>query len=436
MRVFALVLTLMAAVAGVLIVWGTGHPLQDSPPACETRESVLETRYRDYGPTAVVVSHPCSDAPDRPFVVFTSYIALVDGDYYTGQDPSRALLTPRTSQYFLFRWLARALAKHGVASVRYDPIAIRSRQPGEEGFSRATVVEEDLLRVQRSDFSGLLSQVISQASKELGRTADAPVVLVSHSGGSFTVADYLDIEAARGLSRAYGFVGVSGWVDTPARITEQTKWRYWSTKLESCLGTSDAKYCLRQWQVIPQYGESFIDQEVRSRIEALFSLGLTKSDLLKQVDAELSALSERVTQARLAGMDGQSLLNGVYRINRRVLHDLHFGPANAKPISCRASASALIYGEEDFVLDPRSQVQAWTGACGQHTDVTVLPKLGHALGQDPYFGPPDPAAVEIVKSAILSVASQLASTQRRPHSSIAAQPPSPSSPPPPTGVRR
>lgn len=436
MRVLALTLAVLAAIAGGLILLGIRSPLQDSPPACEMRESVLEVRYRDFGPTVVVVSHPCNDAAQRPFVVFTSYIALVDGDYFTGPDPSRALLTPRTSPYFLFRWLAQALARHGVASVRYDPIAIRSRQPGEEGFSRTRVVEEDLLRVRRSDFSGLLSEVIAQASTALGRTADAPIVLVSHSGGAFTVADHLDQQAARGLPRAYGFVGVSGWVDTPARITEQTKWRYWSNRLERCLGASDAQYCLKQWQAIAQYEESFVDEEIRSRLETLFSLGLTKSDLLERVDAELSALSERVTQARRTRMDGHSVLNGVHKINSRVLHDLHFGPANAKPISCRAKASALIYGEEDFVLDPRSQLQAWTDACGRPAEVTVLPGLGHALGQDPYFGPPDPSAVEIVKSAILGVASQLAAAHARPSSSTADPPTSPSSPPPSAGMRR
>jgi len=426
--------------AGLAIVSRPGGAPSVTHPACAPQETFTEVRYRDFTPTAVVVTRPCGDRADRPYVVFASYIALVDGDYYSGPRPERAVLTPRDDDHFLFGSLARRLAREGIASVRYDPIGIRSRPREGHGFQGATVAEEDLLRIGRADFSGLLAAVVSRADEVLGRTSRAPIVFVGHSGGAFTVGDYLEraraeIRRQAEVFRTYGFVGVSGWVSRPTDLTEQSKWRYWVRKLQVCLRDSPPRECRDRLKAHPQYVDALWDSHVRARVEALFDQDIGAAELTRQFDRELSELPRRVEASKRRN-EGVAFLNRTYRINQQVLKDLHFGPPSALPLSCNTLAAALIFGEQDFVLDPQLQTEAWTQACGRASDITVLPGLGHTLGLDSYYGPPSPQALETVVRAIATVAGGLASGPLTQPSSSTSPPASPSSSPPSTGTRR
>lgn len=157
--------------------------------------------------------------------------------------------------------------------------------------------------------------------------------------------------------------------------------------------------------------------------------------MTRQFDRELFELPRRVEASRRRN-ECVTFLNRTYRINQHVLKDLHFGPPSALPLSCNTLAAALIFGEEDFVLDPQHQTEAWTQACCRASDITVLPGLGHTLGLDSYYGPPSPQALEAVVRAIATVAGGLASGPLTQPSSNTPPPTSPNSSPPSTGKHR
>ena len=428
-------------VAGVAIVSSSGGSPSVTDPACAPRETIVQVHYEDFGPTTLVITRPCGDAPDKPYVVFASYLGLSDGDYFTGPEPARAVLTPRDSHHFLFAWLARALARQGIASVRYDPIAVRSRPRDGRAFVGARIVEEDLLRVQRADFSGLLEQVVSRADELLGRSARTPVVFVGHSGGAFTVGDYLEKAHERATqtaqaARPFGFVGLSPAVSDATGILE-TNWRYWVRKTSSCLTLSSRDACLSQLKSVSLYPVVFHDPSLRGRIELIFSQSPDSTTLVNRLDSELSRRARDKERAERAHKDGLALLEGRYAFQQSLFHAMAFRAPSAGPLSCHTQAAALVLGLEDMLLDASQEARAWTQACGRAEDVTLLAHLGHSLGPDPYVGPPSLQALELVARSIESVATRLTGSPltHRP-SSNTSPPASPNSSPPSTGTHR
>lgn len=412
----ALSLCGLAMVAGAAILLGADGPRRPAVHACQAEEVAAEVRYRDFGPTALIITRPCHDGPHQPYVVLASYISLVDADYYTGKEPAQAILTPRDSHHFMYGWLARALARQGIASVRYDPIAVRSRQKDGKGFAGAIVVEEDLLRVRRPDFSGLLEMVLSRTDEVLGRSSSAPVILVGHSGGAFTIGDFLEkarFQKGAGRSRPFGFVGIAPAVSDATGI-QQTHWRYWMRRASACLTHSQAKPCLDRLAAEPLFPRVFADPALRSRVETIFLASPDKVTLLERLDHELRNAATRHERLERENSSGISVVHGRYRIQQALFHELAFRVPSAGALSCRTQASALVYGKEDLILDPQFETAAWTEACGRPSDITVLPGVGHSLGSDPYFGPPTPEALGMVTKAIASVAAQLTAAPVRP----------------------
>lgn len=408
-------------------------------PACQPTETVTEVQFQDFGPTSVVITHPCGDNSTKPRVVFASYLSLVDADYYTGRDPVQALLTPRDSHHFLFGWLARELARQGYTSVRYDPIAIRStKRAAGPAFVRSSVAQEDLLRVRRAHFSGLLAQVVSGADKVLGGDAATPIVFVGHSGGAFTVGDFL--ETARGSTsaeagREYGFVGIAAAVSDATGI-RHTHWRYWVKRAETCLPRFPKATCMDRITSDPMYRGVVGDAEVRRRVEEAFLQTEDRLVVVEKLDRELRQFALALERARSEGREGVSVLNGEYRFQTALWHELAFRSPSSRPLSCLSTAAALVYGKDDYLLDTSVETQAWTQACGREGDITIIPQLGHSLGPDPYYGPPDRAALDVVVQAITAVSARLAQTPLTRPSSNTPAPPSPSSSPPSTGTRR
>lgn len=427
-------------VAGVATLAGTDGARQLATPACQPVETVDEARYLDFSPTALVITRPCGDTPERPYVVFASYLAPVDGDYYLGREAERAVLTRRDSHHFLFAWLARALARQGIASVRYDPIAIRPRPRDGRAFVGARVVEEDLLRVQRADFSGLLDQVVSRADELLGRSTRTPVVFVGHSGGAFTVGDYLERAHERATqtaqaARPFGFVGLSPAVSDATGILE-TNWRYWVRKTSSCLTHSSRDACLSQLQSVSLYPVVFHDASLRGRIELIFSQSPDSTTLVNRLDSELSRHARDRERAERAHKDGLALLEGRYAFQQSLFHAMAFREPSARPLSCHTQAATLVLGLEDMLLDASQEAKAWTQACGRAEDVTLLAHLGHSLGTDPYVGPPSREALELVAKSIASVAARLTGSPLSHPSSNTSPPTSPNNSPPSTGKHR
>jgi alpha-beta hydrolase superfamily lysophospholipase len=404
----------LVMVGGAAILLGADAPRRPAVVACQSEELVEEVRYRDFGPTALVITRPCNDAPHQPYVVLASYISLVDADYYTGKESARAILTARDSHHFMYGWLARALARQGIASVRYDPIAVRSRQKDGKGFAGAIVVEEDLLRVRRTDFSGLLELVLSRTDEVLGRSSSAPVILVGHSGGAFTIGDFLErarsVEGA-GRSRPYGFVGIAPAVSDATGI-QQTHWRYWVRKATACLSQFPAPSCLASLRADAFYDEVFRDATLKRRISDIFLHSQDNIGLTRQLDQALARYAMERERAERAQTEGVALIQGRYRVQQRLFHELAFRTPSARPLSCHSQAAALVFGDADYILDPQAEKQAWAQACGRPSDVTVLPGVGHSLGPDPYYGPPTPEALGMVAKAIASVAAQLAAAPR------------------------
>lgn len=430
---------LLASLGGLAWWWirpvgppGDRHAVENQP--CPITESIDEVHHQEFSASTLVITRPCGDAVERPYVVFTSYFGLTDGDYYTGAEPARSLLTPRDSPYFLYGWLARALAREGIASVRYDPIGVRSRQRDGRSFAGAQVVEGDLLRLQRADFSARLTKVIDRADEILARTAGSPVILVGHSGATFTAGDFLHEvrtrEAAlRTSSRPYGFVGVAAWVDEPTSITAQSKRHFWTRKLNECLRESGSRECRHRLLSHPHFSDAVFDPQVRARVEATFDLGLSATALIQRFDGELAGFVSQVEASKRLNLDGVSLLNGTHRINRRALRELQLGPSAAQPLSCLTQAAALVYGQEDLVLDPEAQSNAWAQACGRASDITVIPRLGHTLGEDAYYGPSDPAALQALVRVITAVAGRIAGPALTPPPAGTSPPASPNSSP-------
>lgn len=434
----ALSLCGLAMVAGAAILLGADGPRRPAAPACQAEEVAAEVRYRDFGPSALIITRPCHDAPQQPYVVLASYISLVDADYYTGKEAARAILTARDSHYFMYGWLARALARQGIASVRYDPIAVRSRQKDGKGFAGAIVVEEDLLRVRRPDFSGLLEMVLSRTDEMLGRSSTAPVILVGHSGGAFTIGDFLEkarSQGGAGRSRPFGFVGIAPAVSDATGI-QQTHWRYWVKQASACLTHSQAKPCLDRLAAELLFPRVFADPALRSRVETIFLASPDKATLLEALDRELRDAATRLERMERDNLSGMSVVEGRYRIQQALVHELAFRVPSAAALSCRTQASALVYGGEDLILDPQFETAAWTRACGRASDITVLPGLGHSLGLDAYYGPPSPQALEIVVGAIASVTRSLDKGPFTAPDASTPAPASPSSPPRPNGTLR
>lgn len=131
---FALSLCGLAMVAGAALVLRADAPRRPPVTTSQPEEGGAEVRYRDFGRTALIITRPCQDAPHQPFVVLASYISLVDADYYTRKESAQAILMRRDSHRFMYGWLARALARQGIASVRCDPIAVRSHQKDGKGL--------------------------------------------------------------------------------------------------------------------------------------------------------------------------------------------------------------------------------------------------------------------------------------------------------------
>jgi hypothetical protein len=442
MRTAVLVASLcgLALTAAMAILAIAVLPSQGSGPDCRPVETFDEVRYKDFGPTSLVVTRPCADSAGTPYVVFANYMGAIDADYYTGKETAKSLLTPRDSHHFAFAWLAQALARAGIASVRYDPIAIRSRKREGNGFSGATVVEEDLLRVQRADFSGLLAQVVTRADALLGRPESTPVVFVGHSGGAFTVGDYLENqtrlkrEQAR-QPRPYGFVGIAPAV-SDATGALQARWRFWVRKASACLVRSTRTDCLEELRAHAFYSTVFHDPASRREIEEIFSSAPSEADLVVRLDDVLSRRARKWESDEYHRKDGIALLDGRYRFQQSLYHSMAFRSPSSVPLSCHTQAATLIFGGEDYLLEPAAEAQAWSQACGQPSDIIVLPERGHTLGQDPFFGPPSVDALEVVARSIRAVVDRLGRVPVTPGASNTSPPTSPNSSPPSTGTHR
>ena len=432
----------LALTAATAIVWVAHAPRQGWLPDCQPVETVHEVRHEDFAPSVLVVTRPCGESVGRPYVVFANYIGPVDADYYMGKEPARSLLTPRDSHHFAFAWLARALARQGIATVRYDPIAIRSRKREGAAFIGATVVEEDLIRVRRADFSGLLAKVVAQADDLLERPDNAPVVFVGHSGGAFTVGDFLENQAQRRGAQAqaprpFGFVGISPAVSDATGALQQ-RWRFWVRKTSVCLGRSHKAACLEELRANAFFPIVFHDPASRREVEEIFSSAPSAADVVSLLDEALSRRALEWESLEYHRKDGISLLNGRYAIQQSLYHSLAFRAPSSVPLSCHTRAAVLVYGSEDYVLESAAETAAWTRACGRPGDVVVLPDLGHALGEDTVYGPPSLQALEIVVRSVLSVVDRMANVTDplTPASSGTSPPASPSSSPPWTGRRR
>jgi hypothetical protein len=412
-RIVSSVLCLLVLITA-LGVWVISRATQSQTRNnCDPTTAIEQVSYRDFQPSRLTVTRPCNDTPDSPYVVFVSYLGLTDGDYYTGRDPEKALLTPRDSPHFLHRYLATNLAQHGVASVRYDPLGVRSRPREDGAFSGATVSQDDLMRLERSDFAGLLESVISRADPTLGRSRSAPVILVGHSGAAFTVGDYLNAlepdHAASASRRRFGFVGLSPALSDATGI-QQTHRHYWTRLLRNCLRDSPAPTCRERVQSDPFFSRMLRDPALQQRIDSLLSQPLPPDERLQRLDAELLRFASALEDRERSTTSGVAVIGQHHRIRQQVFHTLMFRTPSAGPISCKVSAAALFFGDQDFVLDAEHEASAWTSTCGRRDDIAILPGRGHLLGADPYQGPPDLQALEAVTRGVVAVAARLAAS--------------------------
>ncbi|MGC4078804.1 MAG: hypothetical protein QM702_17535 [Rubrivivax sp.] len=395
-----------ASVAFGLVVSTFAASAASTDTVCE-RIQPLEVSYRDFSPTQVEIVQPCPPRDDRlPYVLFVSYVALVDKDYYSGENPDDAVTADRQSDIFLFAALARELNAKGFTAIKYDAIAVHAAS-ATGGNGRTDIVSQDeLLRVEREDFSGLLHSVIQAADLALGTGGERPVIFVAHSGGAFTVADYFArFSQGRDGGRKLGFVGISPSVSADTG-TKPSYRDYWIRSLQQCLQHNEKSVCWAQWNGDKQFVRMF-NEGRRQRIAEIFAGSTEETQLIGGLNAYLTTVAAEIDAENKASSEGVGYLNNKYQMRNELFNSMFFRQPSATPISCRSNASRLIYGSGDFAMSGEVEREAWESACGKPEQLVLLDGVGHCLGQDRYFGPIRQEAKAVVVDSILKVADEL-----------------------------
>ncbi len=372
---------------------------------CETTKS-LKVQYRDFLPTAVQIISPCAEQSRLPYVVFASYLSLVDKDYYSGARPESAALEDRQGDIFLFGSLARELTSRGFSVVKYDALAVHADSRDERTQPGEIVNQDELLRITRNDFSGLLHSVVQAADLVLDHQERRPIIFVVHSGGAFTVGDYLEkYHAMSRENRKIGFVGISPAVSSETG-TKRSHRDYWVRSLEQCLKRSNHADCAARLKEDPLYERLFNDKR-RRKIDEIFAISTGEGDLVAALNEYLTGVANEIDLFNLKSSEEFGYINGKYKIRATLINELMFREPSANAISCRATSARLIFGSNDLSLSWKAEAEAWQSACGSRQQVIMIDGVGHSLGVDRYFGPIHPMAKSIVIDSILKVADDL-----------------------------
>jgi len=392
---------LLAALSGA-----AGAAWAQHGTTCSLTTDPISARYDTFGSTAVHILRAESSDIRRPLVVLTSYLALTDMDYDTRGPAPPAGPQAEEEGTFIYRALARRLACRGFTVVKYDPITLHRHT--DDISANDTALEPDageLMRLQRADFSGLLTAVLAAVDAHLGR--QQAVIMVGHSGGAFTVGDFLAQQArasAAGPHRPIGFVGIAAAVSNDPGMP-QTHSQHWVRSLRRCLQTQPAAACVSTLAADLHY-PMLISASVREQIAAL-STTHEGDDFLQRAESVLDGFARDTLNIQRRRLPGQSQLNGRYEVRSELMDSLQFRTPSAIPVSCLAQSSRLLYGDRDFVVWHEVESQAWEQACGSTRDIRVMAGLGHSLGQDKYFGPIDPTALTALADAVEDVARDL-----------------------------
>lgn len=372
---------------------------------CQHAKS-LEVQYRDFLPTSVQILYPCGEKSRLPYVVFANYLSLVDKDYYSGSRPEDADVEDRQGDIFLFGSLARELTARGFAVVKYDALAVHAAPELEQSKSVAIVNQDELLRISRDDFSGLLLSVVQAADLFLTGDEERPIIFVVHSGGAFTVGDYLKKYPPPGRSRRkIGFVGISPAVSSETG-TRQSHRDYWIHSLKRCLGRDSRSACILELKADPLY-EKLFSEGRRRRMDEIFATPQEDIHLLTDMNAYLTEVSREVDSFNSKSTADFAFINGKYKIRAALMDSLMFRESSAKPISCSVSSARLIFGGNDLSLSGDVEAEAWKSACGSQQQIIYVDGVGHSLGMDRYFGPIHPMAKSIVINSVLKVADDI-----------------------------
>lgn len=400
LRATALLIALACGAAGA---WAQGGV------PCATTTDRLTARYDGYGSTAVHLVRAEAVAMQQPIVVLTSYLSLVDMDYDSRGPEHSAREGPEAEDEgaFVYRALAQRLACRGYSVVKYDAITLhRPAGDGPDGGTPPVPDAQELLRLERRDFSGLLGAVLAAVDERLGE--QRPVILVGHSGGAFTVGDFLARQShspRTGPQRPMGFVGISAAVSNDPG-TPQTHSQHWVRSLRRCLQTQRTAACVSELTLDPHY-TLLIKDDVRAQVAGL-STTHEGEDFLKRAETLLDGFARDTLRTQKQRRPGTSHLNDRYEIRSDLFDSLQFRTPSAIPISCLALSSRLLYGDRDFIVWHEVEARAWMQACGRASDIQVMTGIGHALGQDKYFGPMAPRGLTAVTDAVDEVAQDLA----------------------------
>lgn len=376
-------------------------------PACAEIKS-LEVRYKDFRPTQVEILLPCSEKARLPYVILTSYFALVDKDYFSGANPEDAAQTDRRSELFMFGTLARELASKGFAVVKYDPIAIHPPAGSSNAHAESVIDQDELLRVTREDFSGLLDAVVRGADQAVGSDRRRPIIFVAHSGGAFTVGDYLErlaSDKASASGRKIGFVGISPSVSSDTGAARSYR-DYWLRTLKSCLEFRQRSACLEEFKADALFTQLFNELR-RKKIVDIFGATGSGDDLLDELRKYLDTVVVEVDSSNRASSQGYAYLNGKYKVRADVVNSLIFRRPSAVPISCTATSARLVFGSNDLIISSEVEKEAWVSACGKPPQVLLVSGVGHSLGEDRYVGPIRADAKALVLTSVLRVADEL-----------------------------
>jgi len=259
---------------------------------CEQINS-LKVQYGNFFPTSVHVIYPCAGKSRMPYVVFPSYLSLVDKDYYSGAKPESAAEEDRQGDIFLFGSLARELTSKGFVVVKYDALAVHAASEMRQAQSGDIVNQDELMRITRDDFSGLLHSVVQAADRFLDNDEKQSIIFVVHSGGAFTVGDYLEKYILPTQSnRKIGFVGISPAVSAETG-TKRSHRDYWIRSLERCLQRGSRSDCVAQLKADPLYEKIFGDER-RRRMDEIFSTSSGQAHLLDMLNEYLSGVAGEV----------------------------------------------------------------------------------------------------------------------------------------------